>query len=275
MSTEDTPPSLPPMNGETVEQKDEATPDVRKSGRKRRVKSFSSGTPQKKAKKRKQAKDAEKEHESDWICSECREAECMMKPEAEHLIICEGRCKRLFHYPCAGLNELPKEEESYICQDCTKGQHACCICKEYGKDDEDVFCCKKDLCGLFFHEGCLEMHGVEVQLVEADDDKPESRVFICPAHSCWTCSQSDRRQQEKDAAMEASRETEKKTGKKRKKKAKGVSSAFSSKSESKIHVSILARSFSFSNAGLFEAELTNLLYILHRSAVLNVQLPFT
>ena len=41
----------------------------------------------------------------------------MMKTDAEQLLICEGTCRRLFHYPCAGLSQLPDQDEKYICKD--------------------------------------------------------------------------------------------------------------------------------------------------------------
>jgi hypothetical protein len=161
--------------------------------------------------RKKKVMDAEEEFESYWICSECKEAECMMKPEADKLLICEGACRRLFHYPCAGLAELPGEDEEYICADCTTRKHSCSLCHHYGLDNEDVFCCSKDGCGLFFHESCLSMQNIEVQrthtqqedLASVDVDETASDSlekstngssggtcrFICPAHNCWTCTQ--------------------------------------------------------------------------------------
>jgi hypothetical protein len=197
--------------------------------------------------KKKKVIDPEEEFASFWICTECKEAECMMKPEADQLLICEGACRRLFHYPCAGLAELPAEDEEYVCADCKGLKHACSICHHYGIDNEDVFCCSKDGCGLFFHESCLSMQNVEVRRTQqqqeevaiVDESASESLEkgtngssgggacqFICPAHNCWTCTT-----QEKEEADKAS---PKKKGKK--KKSRG--GAFDNKTESRIVVSI-------------------------------------
>jgi hypothetical protein len=202
--------------------------------------------------KKKKVIDAEEEFASFWICSECKEAECMMKPEADTLLICEGACRRLFHYPCAGLAELPAEEEKYVCADCTGNKHACSICHHYGVDNEDVFCCSKDGCGLFFHESCLSMQNVEVrrtqqqqeEVASVDDsasDSPEKGtnggsgggacLFVCPAHNCWTCTQNDTKEKE-----ETEKTTPKKKGKGKKKKS--IGGAFNTKTESRIIVSI-------------------------------------
>ena len=54
-------------------------------------------------------------------------------------------------------------------------------------------------CGLFFHENCLSMYNVNVEIEEEvgdggiDEDEnvsvPPSKIkFRCPAHECWTCS---------------------------------------------------------------------------------------
>ena len=43
-----------------------------------------------------------------WICAECKEAECMMQPDADQFFLCDRQCYIVFHYPCAGLAELPQ-----------------------------------------------------------------------------------------------------------------------------------------------------------------------
>ena len=258
-------------NAARIDDSSLALPSSRRSSRKRKTLSscLSTLSPKKDEatkKKRKRQKDAETEFDMLWICSECKEAECMMKADAEQLLICEGTCRRLFHYPCAGLSQLPDQEEEYICKDCIEQRHPCCICNEYGVDNETVFCCSKDSCGLFFHESCLSMQNVEVHIVSEnggtansrescsaseasnneepnlDDHKQsqtrEKRVFVCPAHACWTCTQLDLQKQEADAS---SKQTNRKNGhhnkKRKKKKKKGGSTAFAAKSESKICVS--------------------------------------
>lgn len=174
---------------------------------------------EKQHKKKKPTNDPEVLFETSWICSECKEAECAMNPNTCELLICDGVCQRLFHYPCAGLEKLPEADESFICSDCSNRKHACSFCQHYGLDNEDVFKCDKKSCGFFFHESCLEMHNVKVDLVELADKKSASfearqspnvnddgisvfkRRFVCPAHSCWTCTQPDMKEQSEKAEI--------------------------------------------------------------------------
>jgi hypothetical protein len=147
-----------------------------------------------------------------WICTECREAECAIDPESP-LLVCEGSCMRPFHYPCAGLHTLPDENEKWICSDCKRNSHMCCVCQQYGDDNVDVYRCEKKECGLFFHEACLSMYDhVQVEILGRNDtnsptdtfENPEEInykaqdsqttvkegpliKFTCPAHFCWTC----------------------------------------------------------------------------------------
>lgn len=181
------------------------------------------------SKKGKRVPDDEKEEtnlEFTWICSECREAECLDSPDSR-LVICDGRCNRPFHPPCANLLSLPPDDVPWVCGDCEAGRHQCAVCKEFGEDDVDVFCCDARGCGLFFHENCLEMYSVDVRIVEeevavvekeeaeagdggaaaavGDSEEAEGSIgadnggapatrvvsrprFRCPAHECWTCS---------------------------------------------------------------------------------------
>ena len=140
-----------------------------------------------------------------WICTECREAECLTDPDSP-LLVCEGPCQRPFHYPCAGLNAVPPENETWICNDCKQNRHQCAVCSEYGADDEEVFKCDRATCGLYFHENCLAMYeNVDMTIVErtvetkeVDPDTGKEVVtgtqvicrpkFKCPAHTCWCCS---------------------------------------------------------------------------------------
>jgi hypothetical protein len=202
------------------------------------------------------------EFDAAWICTECKEAECMIQPSAYDFLICDGKCNRLFHYPCAGLTELPASDEDWLCKDCTNQQHQCSLCQEYGKDDEDVFLCRKDKCGLFFHESCLSMHNVEVTMIKHEKPKIKAEtisetaspieqepddgeldlaeiiyapVFTCPAHCCWTCTQEIPREEEKEDGATESR-SKKKRGKKKKTKSP-LEVAFMSKTEIRLFVS--------------------------------------
>lgn len=158
-------------------------------------------------KEKTQKKTSDSHLELTWICTECREAECATQPDSP-LLVCEGVCSRPFHYPCAGLAALPPADEEWICSDCKESRHQCAVCHEYGADDVDVHKCRRKDCGLFFHEACLTMYDVDVQVqiangqesgnedtpLNADCNTPDgydavtSIQFICPAHRCWTCS---------------------------------------------------------------------------------------
>ena len=233
-------------------------------------------SPKKKKQERKST-DSTGAYDTVWICAECKEAECMIQPNADQFIICDGPCNRLFHYPCAGLLELPANDQNWFCKDCTNHQHLCALCQEYGMDNEDVFPCRKERCGLFFHEACLSMYNVEVTMVKqgvkmsatnndgaptpltialtavngdesnnvhkpelediADIDPIEptySPVFTCPAHWCWTCTQTIHEENEKDEDDVKGKSKKRKRGKRRGKSSLQV--AFQAKTETRLFV---------------------------------------
>lgn len=220
--------------------------------------------------------DPEQEFETVWICSECKEAECLINPDANVLLICDGPCRRLFHYPCVGLAEVPPDDISWLCPDCQSQTHRCAICQEYGRDSFEVFPCSKKSCGLFFHEACLAIHNVDVveqhhhhpkpatpttaagamaaasssatEETSAAEDAasstaattaPSSPVapaprhlkFDCAAHSCWTCFQTDLKEQEKSG--NAKQRAEKKANRAK----RGGLGSFECKSERFLYVS--------------------------------------
>lgn len=198
-----------------------------------------------------------------WICAECKEADCglVTKQQAtcdgssdpkeessapgDSFLICDGSCRRIFHVPCAGLSHVPDSDDDWLCKDCTRKEHACGFCGQYGKDNEDVFPCQDDVCGLFFHESCLQTHHVEYEYRKRDDDKrsvdllsgssveddleeeqdAEIPVFTCPAHDCWTCTQRDMIRLEKEEEEAKRRQN----GNKKNKRKKRNQSIFQSK----------------------------------------------
>jgi len=122
------------------------------------------GRPAKEKKSKEKVKE-EPQTEFTWICTECREAECFTDPSSP-LLFCDGKCNRPFHYPCANLLSMPPDDEPWICSDCNQRRHQCAVCKLYGEDDVDLFCCDAKGCGLFFHERCLIMYNVDIQITE-------------------------------------------------------------------------------------------------------------
>lgn len=122
------------------------------------------GRPPKKKKSKEKVKE-EPQTEFTWICTECREAECFIDPSSP-LLFCDGKCNRPFHYPCANLLSMPPDDEPWICSDCNQRRHQCAVCKLYGEDDVDLFCCDAKGCGLFFHERCLIIYNIDIEITE-------------------------------------------------------------------------------------------------------------
>ena len=194
-----------------------------------------------------------------WICAECKEAECGLVGDAavdtDQFLICDGPCQRIFHIPCAGLTQAPSTDDDWLCQDCSRKEHACAYCSEYGVDFVDVFPCQDDGCGLFFHEACLRLHHVDYKYAtlhnsssetandkandnnaSSDDDDDEERdegsripIFTCHAHQCWTCTQKDMIQLEKNERALQQTNGNHKKGKASRKKRKKNTSIFQSK----------------------------------------------
>jgi len=231
--------------------------------------STSANTGKRKGRKKKvEELDPEQEFETQWICTECKEAECHIVPDASVLLICEGPCRRLFHYPCVGLKEVPPVDVPYRCPDCTAGKHRCSFCQDYGVDGVDVWLCDRRTCGLFFHEACLAMRNVDVQVVGGggavlegttsttnDSDGGTSTPtttttsggggrlsFVCPAHCCWTCTQTDLKERERlnirDAARGGGNGKKKKSQQPKRRRAGAAGGSFEGKSEKFLYVSI-------------------------------------
>jgi hypothetical protein len=219
------------------------------------------GTETSTVKRKKKPKDADTDSDDmNWVCAECKEAECLMEPDADQFLLCDGVCSRVFHYPCAGLSKIPDTDEDWICKDCSLRRHQCNFCFEYGEDQVDVFRCRKDKCGLFFHESCLALNNVPVKMEQvisrnnalgaqtsprsvdadplhgSDNISTSMPVFTCPAHHCWTCTQEDARkkEQEEAAAKKKAKGKQKKRGSK-----KNASSIYQCKTEGRVYVSVI------------------------------------
>lgn len=189
-----------------------------------------------------QEEDVEAEFDTEWICCECKEAECQLNPEATDMLVCDGPCRRLVHYPCAGLNTIPSDDENFYCGDCIKKAHICMVCAEYGEDNNDVFQCSHPKCGLFFHESCLDMQNVKIvhNSAKEGDSASTRRVFVCPAHSCWTCTQQDLQESEMEPTDEESLPLSTNKSSKRKRRefkgAKAGSKVFEAKGDGRLLV---------------------------------------
>ena len=243
--------------------------------------SSSTNKKQKVEKNTKPTTTKEEKEDMAWICTECKEAECGLvdADDSADFLICDGPCHRIFHIPCAGLTKAPSTNDDWLCQDCSRKEHACAYCSEYGTDYVDVFPCQDDQCGLFFHEACLRLHHVDYtysadpshvvphnncnndnkitksttsetedsialqneKLVSDDNDEDEQDeeyripLFTCHAHRCWTCTQKDMIQLEKDERLleqqnqKGDKTTKNKKGKSSRKKRKKNTSIFKCK----------------------------------------------
>ena len=249
----------PEPTEETHLQHDEAPPRKRsrlQPGSDDGDKHISSDSQKLESKTNRKAKAQMEKEDMEWVCALCKEAECMMQPNADEFLICDGSCQRVFHYPCAGLAQIPDKNQDWICQDCTQRRHLCSFCHEYGQDQVDVFKCRKDKCGLYFHESCLALHNVPVKMEQINTKEHNSSksspknveanplgndiapdvipMFTCPAHQCWTCTQVEELQREREDAEAVKKDT---GNKKKKKRGKNAKSIFMCKSEGRIYVS--------------------------------------
>ena len=96
------------------------------------------------------------------------------------LIMCDGMCKRSFHLKCLRMTTIP--DEDWVCPDCTSNQMYCLVCNEVGNINEEVFKCKKNNCGRFYHLACI-----------AEDEQirwfKNREKFICSQHVCRVCNE--------------------------------------------------------------------------------------
>merc|ERR1712146_18052 len=87
--------------------------------------------------------------------------------------------------------------ELYFCPDCKKGVHSCTICNKSGKDNVDVFKCRKITCGRFYHRQCLTKDDL-FRFRDKNGRPTRDRAnvvtnsnpsFICPNHTCRYCGE--------------------------------------------------------------------------------------
>ncbi|KAI3673839.1 hypothetical protein L6452_39969 [Arctium lappa] len=154
----------------------------------------------------KQTEDSESDEEEDPFDSVC--AIC---DNGGQLTCCEGKCFRSFHATvdieeaeesnCQSLNlppEFVKGSQPFRCENCLYNLHQCFVCGELGSSDKssvaEVFRCSSATCGHFYHPRCV------AKLLRQDDEaKPhdlEKKIavgepFICPAHRCVVCKQTE------------------------------------------------------------------------------------
>jgi hypothetical protein len=84
---------------------------------------------------------------------------CALCEDGGLLVVCDGLCRRAFHYQCLGLPRLPGSDVWY-CPDCDLGIHTCLFCGVPGGDvsanaatwaSNQVKKCCMGKCGRFYH----------------------------------------------------------------------------------------------------------------------------
>ncbi|KAL8243356.1 hypothetical protein R6Q59_009614 [Mikania micrantha] len=143
-----------------------------------------------------QTEDSESDDEDDHFDSVC--AIC---DNGGGLTCCEGKCFRSFHAStnseeaqdssCESLCLTPKELEEL------PRIHQCFVCGKLGSSDKssntEVFRCSSATCGHFYHPYCvaklLQKNDTEQQTLK--EKIAAGEPFICPAHKCAVCKQTE------------------------------------------------------------------------------------
>ncbi|KAK1406971.1 hypothetical protein QVD17_38581 [Tagetes erecta] len=135
---------------------------------------------------------------------------CAICDNGGSLTCCEGKCFRSFHATpdseeaqdssCESLCLSSKEVEDpqYKCENCKYSIHQCFVCAELGSSDKssnaEVFRCSSATCGHFYHPKCV------AKLLQQNDKTEQQTLkekiaagepFICPAHKCAVCKQTE------------------------------------------------------------------------------------
>ena len=100
-------------------------------------------------------------------------------------IDCAGPCKSMYHSDCVGVVDPAGQVSEFRCEECTTGNHVCCVCsKEGAESGEFPKKCGSANCGKFFHDECAKHHARFRQ-----DGQVSANVssYICSSHSCLTC----------------------------------------------------------------------------------------
>lgn len=140
---------------------------------------------------------------------------CALCDDGGDLICCDGGCLRSFHptkehgersmCTTLGLNEAKWQKHKalgekglYFCKNCKHKQHQCFACGLLGSSNltagPEVFKCKHQKCGHFYHPGC-------VAEILYPDNKSKATCFeqcvagglefSCPAHKCKRCKEAE------------------------------------------------------------------------------------
>ncbi|KAL7600423.1 hypothetical protein Lser_V15G27174 [Lactuca serriola] len=150
--------------------------------------------------------DSESDEEEDPFDSVC--AIC---DNGGTLTCCDGKCFRSFHATpdteeaeesnCKSLGLTPdqvKRTQQFLCDNCLYSQHQCSVCGKLGSSDKssgaEVFRCSSATCGHFYHPKCVAkmlQPNVEAEQKNLLEKIGAGEPFICPAHKCDVCKQTE------------------------------------------------------------------------------------
>ncbi|KAK1406970.1 hypothetical protein QVD17_38580 [Tagetes erecta] len=145
----------------------------------------------------------DEEYHYDTVCAIC--------DNGGELTCCEGKCCRLFHATpysegadesnCESLCLNPKVMEDlqpFKCENCEYSLHQCFVCAELGSSGKSsitkVFRCSSETCLHYYHPECV------AKLLHQNDNTEQQTLkekiaawepFICPAHKCAVCNQTE------------------------------------------------------------------------------------
>ncbi|KAL4566889.1 hypothetical protein LXL04_031015 [Taraxacum kok-saghyz] len=150
----------------------------------------------------------EEEDHFDSVCAIC--------DNGGELTCCEGKCFRSFHATpdteeaedsnCQSLGLTPEQVKvfqlnkahQFRCENCMYNLHQCFVCGKLGSSDKssgaEVFRCSSATCGHFYHPKCVakRLHpNVESEQKNLLEKIGSGEPFICPAHKCDVCNQTE------------------------------------------------------------------------------------
>ncbi|KAK1435604.1 hypothetical protein QVD17_01370 [Tagetes erecta] len=152
----------------------------------------------------KQIEDSDSDEEDDPF-----ESVCAICDNGGSLTCCEGECFRSFHATpedaqdsiCESLCLNPEElkgQRIYKCENCEYSLHQCFVCTELGSSDrssnQEVFRCCSATCGHFYHPKCvakLTQRNDKVEQQALEEKIAAGEPFVCPAHKCTICKQTE------------------------------------------------------------------------------------
>lgn len=133
---------------------------------------------------------------------------CAICDDGGYITCCDGGCLRSFHLteehgegskcPSLGLTseqaKMVIDKKAFICKNCKYKQHQCSACGLLGSSDlssgAEVFQCKNDGCGRFYHPKCVS------ELLQPSSKLRASLLeqcvaarlkFRCHVHKCSVC----------------------------------------------------------------------------------------